>query len=194
MKRLEEEKAGIDKRMATDKERLELEKRRKIKQLHDFETNWNKKDEMKRKQKEKRKIEKENAKRRQDEARERQIAIERERVNYGRELVNRWNDNNHEYGEKGGFFRPQRDKKIHDFGDVFIEGRDMFGVPQQNVGSLTFNDYYDDLAVVFRNGGEYQCPKCHKSQKIHREHGEEYKCGRCGLNSRNYGNVLYVWE
>lgn len=81
------------------------------------------------------------------------------------------------------FIKPkfyEKDKKIVNVTTNFDYGG--------NVGNLVFSDFYTDRTH------EYHCPKCGKSSFIKRDHGDVFKCGKCGLYTRICGNGLYVWE
>lgn len=40
----------------------------------------------------------------------------------------------------------------------------------------------------------FNCPKCGKKADYKQEHGDAYKCGKCGLNRQSFGLSLYVWD
>lgn len=40
----------------------------------------------------------------------------------------------------------------------------------------------------------FHCPRCGKAADYKQDHGDAYKCGKCGLNRQSFGNGLYVWD
>jgi ribosomal protein S27AE len=93
----------------------------------------------------------------------------------GRQMATLWAINKPQIPSK--FYK--KDRKLSDEFENFDE---------DTAGFLIFSDYYDDCTR------KYKCPKCGKVSNRKRKHGDAFKCGKCGLFTRIYGNGLYIWE
>ena len=62
----------------------------------------------------------------------------------------------------------------------------------------SYNEYSVSYSFkAFKQGKseveQFYCPSCSKESEYTQEHGDAYKCGKCGLNRQSFGNALYVW-
>jgi len=128
---------------------------------------------------------------------DREIELYHQQMARGDELLAEWRANNNRYGQNKFIGKILGDKHVCSFGEEFDDtDHEVFGFdgPLEDynnpldAGVLPLSDFYNDDTQI------YTCPKCNKKSKVEREHGGGWICRKCGLNSRNWGNGLYVWE